>query len=168
MVATGVGDTLKGIRAASKAADAATDTAKSVRKVGTTIDNRMVSNSLFSNGERVATTKQVRAYKKEMNGKGIKVTVDKKGKVLNGNKVAGFDYSTGTIYIKKNPGVIDLYYEGYHAEQYLNIGQECYINLGKVAREEYVYERIMDNSSLFNEIELQNATDYITKVRGGS
>ncbi|MGN0403395.1 MAG: zincin-like metallopeptidase toxin domain-containing protein [Acetatifactor sp.] len=68
------------------------------RKSGSrTLDNRLVNNTLFNNGERVATTKQIRNYKKQMKGMGINVVVDKKGKVLNGNKVAGFDYSTGTI-----------------------------------------------------------------------
>lgn len=124
-----------------------------------------MNNLSFDNGERIATTKQIRNYKKQMKGMGINVVVDKKGKVLTGNKAAGFDYSNGTIYIKKKAGVIDLYHEGYHAEQYLNIGQENYANLGRLAREEYVYSRIMDNSNLFNTIELQGATDYIMNLR---
>ena len=129
------------------------------------IDNRSVNNTLFNNGERIATTRQIRNYKKQMNSLGIKVVVDKKGKVLNGNKAAGFDYSTGTVYIKKKAGVIDLYHEGYHVQQYLSIGQENYINLGMLKREEYVYSRIMENSSLFNEVELQGAIDYIINLR---
>ena len=131
-----------------------------------TIDNRLVNNSFFNNGERIATTKQIRNYKKQMKGMGINVVVDKKGKVLSGNKAAGFDYSTGTIYIKKKAGIIDLYHEGYHAEQYLRIGQENYVNLGMLAREEYVYSRIMENSGLFNDAELQGATKYIMRLRG--
>lgn len=58
-----------------------------------------------------------------------------------------------------------MYHEGFHAEQYLNIGQENYVSLGTLAREEYVYRRIMDNSTLFNEAELQGATNYITRLR---
>ena len=96
---------------------------------------------------------------------GINVVVDKKGKVLNGNKVAGFDYSSGTIYIKKKAGVIDLYHEGYHAKQYLNIGQKEYIRLGQLTREEYVYSQIKKNSDLFNAIELQGAKKYIKRLR---
>ena len=130
-----------------------------------TIDNRLVNNLSFDNGERIATTRQIRNYKKQMQSMGINVVVDKKGKVLTGDKAAGFDYATGTIYIKKKSGVIDLYHEGFHAEQYLNIGKENYVSLGTLAREEYVYSRIMDNSSLFNEAELQGATNYITRLR---
>lgn len=96
-----------------------------------TVDNRLVNNLSFDNGERIATTKQKRNYKKQMQSKGIDVVVDKKGKVLTGNKAAGFDYTTGTIYIKKKAGVIDL----------------------------------LDNSSLFNEVELRNAESYITDLR---
>ncbi len=129
------------------------------------IDNRSVDDKYFDNGERVATTKQIRKYKKQMNSMGINVVVDKKGKVLNGNKVAGFDYSSGTIYIKKKAGVIDLYHEGYHAKQYLNIGQKEYIRLGQLTREEYVYSQIKKNSDLFNAIELQGAKKYIKRLR---
>lgn len=129
------------------------------------VDNRLVDNSFFDNGERIATTKQVREYKKRMNSIGINVVVDKKGTVLNGNRAAGFDYATGTVYIRKTSGVIDLYHEGYHAEQYLSLGKENYINLGTLAREEYVYQRIVDSSVLFNEAELNGATKYISNLR---
>ena len=138
---------------------------KTEKAVSNTIDNRLVNNLLFNNGERIAATKQIRNYKKQMKSKGINVVVDKKGKLLKGRKAAGFDYATGTVYIKRKAGVIDLYHEGFHVEQYLNIGQENYVSLGTLAREEYVYRRIIDNSTLFNEIELQGATDYINELR---
>ncbi len=132
------------------------------------IDNRLVTNDFSDRGTRIATTKQIRSYKKQMKSMGINVVVDRKGKMLNGTRVAGFDYSTGTIYIRKNAGVLDLYHEGYHAEQYLSIGQKNYIELGRLAREEYVYSRIMDNHSLFNEAEIQSATKYIERLRRGN
>ena len=121
--------------------------AKSSKSGSNTIDNRLVNHLSFDNGERIATTSQIRNYKKQMQSMGINVVVDKKGKVLTGDKEAGFDYATGTIYIKKKSGVIGLYHEGFHAEQYLNIGKENYVSLGTLAREEYVYSRIMDNST---------------------
>ena len=46
-------------------------------------------------------------FKRQMQSMGINVVVDLKGKVLNGNRAAGFDYATGTIYIKKKAGVSD-------------------------------------------------------------
>ena len=95
----------------------------------------MVDNSFFDNGECVETTREIRRYKRQMQSMGINVVVDQKGKVLNGNRAAGFDYATGTIYI------------------YLE-------------REEYVYSRIMDNISLFNEVELAGVTNYIARLLG--
>ena len=146
---------------------AASEAGQKIAQSGSnTLDNRLVDNSFFDNGERVATTREIRRYKRQMQSMGINVVVDLKGKVLNGNRAAGFDYATGTIYIKKKAGVIDLYHEGFHAEQYLNIGKKKYINLERLEREEYVYSRIMDNSSLFNEVELAGATNYIARLRG--
>ena len=86
--------------------------------------------------------------------------------MVHGQNVAGFDYSTGTIYIKKQPGVIDLYHEGYHAAQYLDIGREAYIKLGSLARAEHVYGQIMKHLNLFNIAELAGAEKYITRLRG--
>lgn len=133
----------------------------------TALDARSVEQPYFPNGERIATTKQIRQYKKMMSNKGINVSVDKKNKILIGNKAAGFDYSNGTIVIKKKPGLIDLYHEGYHAEQYLRIGKESYIGLGSLARESYVFNRIMENSYLFNESELQGAINYMERLLKG-
>ncbi|MCM1056092.1 MAG: DUF6531 domain-containing protein [Firmicutes bacterium] len=130
-----------------------------------TMDDRKISNDYFSTGERIATTKQIRDYKKRMRERGIKVIIDKKGRVLQDSRVAGFDYSKGIIYIKKKPGVLDLYHEGYHAEQYLKIGQESYMGLDRLAREEYVYGRIVENSSLFNAAELKMSQNYILNLR---
>ena len=76
--------------------------------------------------------------------KNVSVFVDK---ILTGNKAAGFDYSSGTIFIKKKPGLIDLYHEGYHAEQYLKIGKESYIGLGSLASGNHVLNRIMGKGS---------------------
>ena len=129
------------------------------------MDYRKVSNDYFRTGERMATTKQVRKYKKQWQKRGIKVVIDRDCKQLEGIHVAGFDYEEGAIYLQKTPAVIDLYHEGYHAEQYLQIGKESYIELGRLAREEHVYRRIMKNSDLFNESELEGATKYIMDLR---
>lgn len=49
---------------------------------------------------------------------------DKKGKILIGDYEAAFDFENGQIFIKKNPTLVNLYHEGYHAEQWLDIGNE--------------------------------------------
>lgn len=130
------------------------------------MDYRNIVEKYFANGERYATTKEVRAYIKEMGEKGIPINVDKKLKVLK-QAEAGFNYGKGEIFIKKNPGKLDLYHEGYHAEQYISLGRDVEKNteLGRLAREEHVYQQIMKNKSLFNEAELKTARTYIEYLR---
>lgn len=61
---------------------------------------------------------------------------------------------------------MSLQHEGFHAKQWLEIGQEEYMKLGRVAREEYVYKSLVD-SKLLNEVELSHSEWYIEKVRNG-
>ena len=115
-------------------------------------------------GEQLASIKDIRSYKKLMNEKGIKVVIDKKGKILPTNVAAGFNYSTGQVIIRNKPSLISLYHEGFHAQQYLELGVDKYISIGRLAREEYVYENIV-KSNLFNEAELAHSEWYINKLR---
>ena len=77
---------------------------------------------------------------------------------------AGFEYTTGEIFIRKHPTLLSLHHEGLHAKQWLDIGQEAYEDLGSLAREEYVYKNIVD-SGLFNKVELAHSKWYIELVR---
>lgn len=43
---------------------------------------------------------------------------------------------------------------------------KSYIGLERLAREEYVYGRIVENSNLFNADELKGAQEYISRLRG--
>jgi hypothetical protein len=99
-----------------------------------------------------------------MHEKGVKVKYDLKLKILGTNE-AGFDYENIVIYIKKKPALVDLYHEGYHAEQFLKVGKMNYISLGRLAREEYVYQQILKNRYMFNDAELNTARKYIEKLR---
>ena len=130
-----------------------------------TIDYTKSKETFFDKGRRKATTKQIRKYKKEVNSRGIGVVVDKKSKIIKDEALAGFDYDRGNIYIKKDTGLLELYHEWYHAEQYLSIGRKEYISLGRLNREEYVYRRIMENKILFNERELEFSKGYIIRLR---
>ena len=40
-----------------------------------------------------------------------------------------------------------------------------YISLGRLAREEYVYQQILKNRYMFNDAELNTARKYIEKLR---
>ena len=91
--------------------------------------------------------------------------MDKKGKVLRGELEAGFDYGSGEIWIKKNPSLINLYHKGYHAEQWLAIGKEAYMNLSQLQREEYVYSRVRKNENLFDQASLDHSKEYIDYLR---
>uniref|UniRef100_UPI000462E433 zincin-like metallopeptidase toxin domain-containing protein n=1 Tax=Streptococcus suis TaxID=1307 RepID=UPI000462E433 len=118
-------------------------------------------------GEELATTKDIRNYKKQWGNQGIKVKVDKKGKILPSTVEAGFDNINGVIYIRKDPTKINLYHEGYHAQQWLDIGSENYQNLTRLQREEYVFDEIMKNKHLFDEASIQHSINYIERLRGG-
>lgn len=128
------------------------------------VDYKVVKENYMENGERIASMKDIRVYKKLMNEKGIKVLVDKKGKILPSFAAAGFDYNTGRIIIRKNPSLVSLYHEGYHAQQFIELGADEYINIGRLAREEYVYENIV-SSGMFNEAEISHSEWYIKKLR---
>lgn len=123
--------------------------------------------SVFGDGERRATTRDVRAFKRRMKDLGIKVKVDKKFRRLGPGHPAGFDYSIGTVYIRKEASILDLYYEGFHVEQYLALGKENYSRLERLEKELYVFDRIMQNKTLFNEAEINISNSYIYKLRGG-
>ncbi|MBL6503475.1 hypothetical protein JNE31_03660 [Streptococcus suis] len=118
-------------------------------------------------GEELATTKDIRNYKKQWGNQGIKVKVDKKGKILPSTVEAGFDNINGVIYIRKSPTKINLYHEGYHAQQWLDIGSENYQSLTRLQREEYVFDEIMKNKHLFDEASIQHSINYIERLRGG-
>jgi len=132
-----------------------------------TLDARRITECYTQNGERIASKSYVRKYKSDMISKGIPVIVDKKWKILPNSVAAGFDFSNGTIVIRKDPTLISLDHEGYHAEQYLKLGQEEYILQGKITREGYVYDRIMENENLYNVAEITQSTNYIQDVRTG-
>ena len=113
----------------------------------------------------MALTKEIRQFKQYWGQYGLNVKVDKKGKVPRGELEAGFDYSSGAIWIKKNPSLINLYHEGYHAEQWLAIGKEAYMNLSRLEREEYVYSRVMQNEELFDDNSINHSKEYINDLQ---
>ncbi|MGQ7484683.1 zincin-like metallopeptidase toxin domain-containing protein [Streptococcus suis] len=61
----------------------------------------------------------------------------------------------------------NLYHEGYHAQQWLDIGSENYQSLTRLQREEYVFDEIMKSKHLFDEASIQHSINYIERLRGG-
>jgi hypothetical protein len=102
---------------------------------------------------------------KDMNGKGIKVVIDKKGKILPDFAAGGFDPRTGQIVLKKNPTSLSAMHESYHAKQWIEIGKENYLKLSTLEREGYVYNQIMKNKDLYTSEEILFSQRYIYKLR---
>ncbi|MCM3128053.1 zincin-like metallopeptidase toxin domain-containing protein [Paenibacillus provencensis] len=55
-------------------------------------DYRKVNRYTNSNGEALATRKEIKEFKKKWNQLGVPVVVDKKRKILTGDFEAAFDY----------------------------------------------------------------------------
>ncbi|WP_306643625.1 zincin-like metallopeptidase toxin domain-containing protein, partial [Bacillus toyonensis] len=132
---------------------------------GADLDFRKVNIQTNEIGETLATRKEIRAYKKEWGELGIKVNIDKKGTILPNNVEAAFDFVNGDIYLKKKPSVINMHHEGFHAEQWLDIGKEQYVNLSRLEREEYVFEQVMKNKHLFDKASIDHSIEYIERLR---
>ncbi|TGV30858.1 hypothetical protein EN829_035365 [Mesorhizobium sp. M00.F.Ca.ET.186.01.1.1] len=143
----------------------AAGTGKNNREVNETFDYRKVNKQTNGRGETLATRKEVKQFKKKWEQLGIPVIVDKKGKVLKDGYEAAFNFGNGQILIKKNPTIVNLYHEGYHAEQWMDIGKDAYMKLSRLEREEYVFEQILKNRHLFDEASIGHSLDYIERLR---
>ncbi|CAD5899479.1 conserved hypothetical protein [Carnobacterium maltaromaticum] len=130
------------------------------------LDHKKVQKLFNEFGEELMTIKDLKKIKLELQKINIDVTFDKKNKILKGTIVAGFDSSTGTIYIKKNPTKLSVLHEAYHAEQFTDLGKPEYLKLSTIEKEEYVFKQIME-SNLFNTSEKLSAQKYIFKLRNG-
>lgn len=58
-----------------------------------------------------------------------------------------------------------MHHEGFHAEQWLDIGKEQYMNLSRLEREEYVFEQVMKNKHLFDKASIDHSIEYIERLR---
>ncbi len=102
-----------------------------------------------------------------MEDNNIKLIIDRKGKILPDNAAGGFNYNTGEIVLRDNPSLLSLEHESYHAEQYIKLGKEKYLEQTVLEREEYVYNQIMKNKENFTSNEILEAQRYIYKLRNG-
>lgn len=130
------------------------------------LDTKKVQRQFTDTGEEIMSVKDLKKIRADLEKVNINVTFDKKNKILKGTIVAGFDSSTGTIYIKKNPTKLSVLHEAYHAEQFTNVGKPEYLKLSTIEKEEYVFRQIME-SNLFNAPEKLSAQKYIFKLRNG-
>ncbi len=110
---------------------------------------------------------EVQAYKQSMSEQGIKVEVDKGGKLPKESR-AGFDNESGTIYLRKGATQYEAFHEKQHAQQWKEMGKEAYQKQSRVQKEQHVYDQIMKNKDQFSQAELDHATNYMNDVRAGA
>ncbi|WP_342424301.1 zincin-like metallopeptidase toxin domain-containing protein [Paenibacillus sp. FSL E2-0178] len=120
-----------------------------------------------SNGQRLISIRDLKMFAKEMNAKNIRVIIDSEGKILPSFADGGFNPKTGQIVLKKEPTYLSAKHESYHAQQWLELGQEKYLKLTTLEREEFVYSQIMKNKDLYTSEEILFSQKYIFKLRTG-
>ncbi|MEB9897314.1 zincin-like metallopeptidase toxin domain-containing protein [Bacillus cereus] len=116
---------------------------------------------LTADGLRIMSIRDLKKFKKDMNDIGIKVILDKKGKILPGNVAGGFDPYTGQMVLRPDASLLSALHESYHAKQFRELGQENYLKQSRAEREEYVYNEIMKNKEKFSAEEIYEAQRYI-------
>ena len=118
-------------------------------------------------GDRVMTPREFKQFRAQMRKLGVEVVLDKKGKILGGDKQAGYDSSKKTIYLKKPPKVYDALHESFHAKQHNELGNEAYNKQTRLEKETYVYEQLMNNKDKLSDKDINHAKAYLYKVKNG-
>ena len=131
------------------------------------VDHKKINQTFNAGGERLITPKDLKAFKREMNAIGVKVVIDRKGKVLkkNSSAVGGFNNETGTVYLRPDGTKHAAIHEGLHAKQWKQLGREAYNKQGTRGKEEHVYRELM-RPGVLNEAEKGEALKYIEWIRG--
>jgi len=124
-------------------------------------------------GERIMTIAELKAYREHIagwsqNGLEVKIVIDPTGRGIPNGAAAAFDYTTGTIYLRNKPTMLELFHESMHARHWIDSGGQAeYTNFGSLAREEYVFTQIMRNRKMFNDSEILRSQRVIYKYRNG-
>lgn len=132
-------------------------------------DNKKTSGKFRynSNGNRLARIRDIKHVRKYLKNHNIGFAIDKKKKILPVFAAGGFDPYTRKVILRENPTYLSLRHERFHAEQYINLGEEKYLSQTRLEREEYVYSQIMKHKDEFDAEEIFNAQRYIYKLRNG-
>lgn len=77
---------------------------------------------------------------------------------------AAFNNVTGELILRRNATFYEGFHEVQHARQWSELGREAYQAQNRFQREFYVFERIMENASQFNEIQRGHAGAYILRL----
>ncbi|MBC8955025.1 RHS family protein [Xenorhabdus sp. PB62.4] len=127
-------------------------------------DGRPVSGHTgFLNSPRLSRS-QLTQMRDEMAKLGIKF-VKNADKHLPKGVRGGFDYGSGTLYLRKGATLYEAFHEMAHARQFAAIGQQAYKALGTYAREAHVFNQIFKNRSMFSSAEVKHAIGYMRSLK---
>ena len=145
----------------------------------------MASRKIGNLGGKILTASQIRQLRGTLKQKGIHLIVegDKKSitklfKPIDEFKnidelfyamrakgfPGGFNAHTKQFYLSKNATEIVQFHELAHLKHYEELG-EAYLLLSRLEKETYVWKEIFANKSKWTKPELQDALNYINKIR---
>lgn len=81
------------------------------------------------------------------------------------NVRGGFDYESGTVYLRRGATSYEAFHEATHARQWANLGRANYVALGQFARERHVFQQVFANRPQFSRSELAHAVSYMRDIR---
>ncbi len=76
---------------------------------------------------------------------------------------AAFDNSSGTLILRRDATYYEAFHELQHARQWSELDPEAYGKLSTFERENYVFQRIVENTHEFNKMQLGHAAEYVVR-----
>jgi uncharacterized Zn-binding protein involved in type VI secretion len=119
-----------------------------------------ISGRRFAGEYRAAEIARLRA-------KGIEV-VENADKLMDRYNLRGaaaaFDSQEKQILLRRGASRYEYFHEMQHAEHLLEVGPDEYQRLGRHAKEQRVFDKIHDNSEMFNQREYEHARRYMDRL----
>jgi hypothetical protein len=124
----------------------------------------------YRGGQKLERRELQRLSKQIQANYGVEVETVQKGSAMEKRMnefggQAGFMASERKIYVRKGATFYELSHERYHAEQWHKLGDEAYNQQTRLEKETYVYDRLMQEKSKLTADQIQDATDYISRLR---
>ena len=109
------------------------------------------------------TRRELKSLAAELKPLGVLLLIDKKG-VLPSFARAGFNSTTGQLYLRKGATHFEAFHETQHAKQWAELGTAQYNEQSRFEREKYVFDKIIANKESFSNSEILAATNYINSL----
>jgi hypothetical protein len=163
----GAKTTTEAIERANKAADGA-KASKNVDFAEGSWDGKRRAGVGNLEGRRLSR-RELNSLEHELNENGLNLNrkADKVIRQQGGTEKAraAFDYESGTVLLRNGATHFEAFHEMTHARQFIEIGQEAYVNLGRFEREAHVFNTVWKNRKLFNKSEVEASIEYIRYLR---